>query len=503
MASRMINAIDRHKVDGFPTAFSLPLDASKVAEVLSVSTGFKAIMGGAFPNHNISTENLNKEDIQAILDQTKDAPVKLEKAHEVKVAFMVFQQVKDGMSPVEIIGACPQSNNESSAFTEDILGAAKTAVIDAVESGGGQVALLNFAVDGVSCEREDVMSSISKFLDGVEDHTGAVDNKHNVKNDRYHVAGGSCAPTIGELVVDSDLLRQAEVPEELLKWKDFSSDKLAEDFFSFKTLKKLVDGIESGLVDGLSGDAGALACTLFFMRLHLHAVNGLGVPARHRALYLWLSMIWFTTLSGVDITPKRNIVSETISNVFLALRSDVIKLHSCTSEPAEHGFGNIRKIFREFDCADFCSLSDREQIRLNQMFAGNLKAAKEIHGYGATFEDYIEALKAQGLEGGPCMINYSDNAAPVAEQLWPHVKKIIDQAERMIVPLLRLIGVDQGEMSPFCKSFETTKELLRAYISYCPKTFSYKGQSGEMEGNAGTMALKLTAVRGKERREML
>ena len=144
-------------------------------------------MGGAFPNHNISMETLNKGDIQAILDQTKDAPVKLEKAHEVKVAFMVFQQVKDGMSPVEIIGARPQSNNESSAFTEDVLGAAKTAVIDAVESGGGQVALLNFAVDGVSCEREDVMSSISKFLDRVEDHTGAVDNKHNVKNDRYQL----------------------------------------------------------------------------------------------------------------------------------------------------------------------------------------------------------------------------------------------------------------------------------------------------------------------------
>ena len=74
------------------------------------------------------------------------------------------------------------------------------------------------------------------------------------------------------LVVDSDLLRQAEVPEELLKWKDFSSDKLAEDFLSFKTLKKLFDGIESGLVDGLSGDVGALACTLFVMRLLLHAV---------------------------------------------------------------------------------------------------------------------------------------------------------------------------------------------------------------------------------------
>ena len=71
----------------------------------------------------------------------------------------------------------------------------------------------------------------------------------------------------------------------------------------------------------------------------------------------------------------------------------------------------------------------------------------------------------------------------------------------MIVPMLRLIGVDQGEMSPFCKIFETTKELHRAYVSYCPKTFSYKGQSGEMEGNAGTDGAEADGSQGERSEE--
>jgi len=259
--------------------------------VLDISTGFKSIMGGAFPHHNISTTDLTKDQIQAILNQKNDASLQVEKAHEVKVAFMVFQHTGNGMSPVEIIGARPQSNNETSAFTSAVLGAAKSAASVAVTSEEEQVAFLNFAVDGVSCETADVMKSVCSFLDGKENHTGVVDNKHNLKNDRYQIGGGSCCPTIGELVVDTDMMRQAGVREEEYRLKDFACDKLCQDFFSFKNVKKVFDGLMSGQVEGLTEDAGALSCTLFFMRLHLHAVNGLAVPARHRALYLWMSMI--------------------------------------------------------------------------------------------------------------------------------------------------------------------------------------------------------------------
>ena len=53
---------------------------------------------------------------------------------------------------------------------------------------------LNFSVDGVSVESIGVVYAIFQFLNGKESHTGAVNNKHNVKNDCYQIIGGSCIP---------------------------------------------------------------------------------------------------------------------------------------------------------------------------------------------------------------------------------------------------------------------------------------------------------------------
>ena len=99
-------------------------------------------------------------------------------------------------------------------------------------------------------------------------------------------------------------------------------------------LKKFSYGVKNGSTEGLIEDSGALYCTILFIKLHLHSVNGLIVPAKHRALYLWTSMIWFTTLGGVNITPKRTFLSETISNVFLVLRYGVLKCLMCISDTA-------------------------------------------------------------------------------------------------------------------------------------------------------------------------
>ena len=115
-------------------------------------------------------------------------------------------------------------------------------------------------------------------------HNGAVDNKHNVKNDRYQIILGYCILTIVNLVVDTDLLRKSGVSADLIKIKEFASYKLIKDLCSHKTLEKLSDGVNNGATEGLIGESGALSCTIFFMKLHLHSVNGLIFPAKHRAL---------------------------------------------------------------------------------------------------------------------------------------------------------------------------------------------------------------------------
>ena len=53
---------------------------------------------------------------------------------------------------------------------------------------------------------------------------------------------------------------------------------------SFETIQKLSQSSpEFG--SNSEGDKGVLALTLFFVRLHLHAINGKSVPEKHRAVY--------------------------------------------------------------------------------------------------------------------------------------------------------------------------------------------------------------------------
>ena len=123
----------------------------------------------------------------------------------------------------------------------------------------------------------------------------AVDNKHNIKNNRYSHHGGSSALQLGNIVVDSDEYRQPGVNSELWRVKELASDVKVMAGCSYPTMKIIADAIEYGRYETTVEDAGALACALLFMRLHLYAVNRKDVPAKHCKLYLWMSMIFFTS----------------------------------------------------------------------------------------------------------------------------------------------------------------------------------------------------------------
>jgi hypothetical protein len=228
MLKHMLNEVNKRlptNINGI-VSFSIAIDATKVLQLLEISTAFKAIMGGAHPHHLISTIDLDSTTIKHILDhetifnQADDSIIKNDKASEVKVAFMVFQKPPPGVSPFVIISARPQSNKKCSSSTADIMNAAEL-VTKKVKS----TSFVNFAVDGVSLETKDVMTTICNFLSGRCNFTGAVDNKHNVKNDRYQIIGGSGVPLVGKYVADVNLIQQAGVPENLWIVKDFTSDK--------------------------------------------------------------------------------------------------------------------------------------------------------------------------------------------------------------------------------------------------------------------------------------
>ena len=151
-------------------------------------------------------------------------------------------------------------------------------------------------------------------------------------------------------------------------------------------MKKLSDSVKNETTEGLIEDTGALSCNIFFMKLNLYSINGLIVPNKHRSLYLWTFLIWFTTLGGVNITPKRILVSEAISNIFLILWYDVLKCCMCTSEPEDHGFGDMRIIYRESSCTYFVSLVEKLQRQINMIFCGDLNESSYMYGYQANLE---------------------------------------------------------------------------------------------------------------------
>ena len=186
-------------------------------------------MRGAFPNHMISTQHLGKECMQKILGNKFDEDDKkeaIELASEIKIAVVSFQNLPKGTSPMAIIAARPQGNNETSSFACDACEVARL-----VERDLRFARFTNFAADGVSVEMYDMLQTSCEFLDGTINHCAAVDNKHNIKNDRYQFIGGSNAATIGNYCIDTNLLLMAKVSSELIAPKDFASDKKVEQLF--------------------------------------------------------------------------------------------------------------------------------------------------------------------------------------------------------------------------------------------------------------------------------
>ena len=118
--------------------------------------------------------------IKKIFYHDTDSTIIFDKASEAKLRFMVEQQAAPIQSPVRIVAARPQKNNNSSDFTQDVV---RTAHI--VVSRKYNTALVGISVDDVSVESRGVMHGNSRFLDRESLFAAAFDDKHNMSNTRY------------------------------------------------------------------------------------------------------------------------------------------------------------------------------------------------------------------------------------------------------------------------------------------------------------------------------
>ena len=113
------------------------------------------------------------------------------------------------------------------------------------------------------------------------------------------------------------------------------------------------------------------------------------------------------------------------------------------------------------------------------MFASNFQPNRDPQkGYQATHGDWVRynTTNSSNVVGGPVVL--SDDGCAVAEQLWDNVYQVISCATSLVTPILLLLGVNENDISPFCRNFESLTELRDAFIEYCPRTFSYDGAVG-------------------------
>ena len=90
------------------------------------------------------------------------------------------------------------------------------------------------------------------------------------------------------------------------------------------------------------------------------------------------------------------------------------------------------------------------------------------------------------LEGGPANV-VVESTVPLVDQLWNKLRPIINASTENIKPLLLRLGVEDDELSPFCRVFDSSAELLAVYDS------CFRKISGEEEETEGDDAEQSTA----------
>jgi len=189
-----------------------------------------------------------------------------------------------------------------------------------------KIVFLNAAVDGLASESQFVTEKLESFLCSTTLAPVITDVNHNMKSMRYQLIGGSACVTCGTVLINPGLLKAAGVAEGLFRVSDWASNKLVLEIASENTINKLHD-LYNTMVGNISENAAmsfaALSISLCLMRVHLYCANAKGLSATTRILGLWVSMIWFTSLDGISIITKRNLVYATVGLVFLISRNDV------------------------------------------------------------------------------------------------------------------------------------------------------------------------------------
>ena len=448
-------------------AFSLAIDATKVAQVLQFDPRYNAVIGGTGENSFITEVVGDASDsaLSRLKKVLKDESIT--KASEIKVAVVSFQNT-GSQSPYLILAGRAQTTNEVSTWNEEIAELCQEASDEFYDECKVLVHFIGAANDRVSCDKDFVVKILSSFLRGDKSFTAATDIPHNVKNMRGQILGLSAATSIGKYVVDVGMA--SVLPEELTSIVDWANDELVLMAASHKQVTAIFDAPFSD-----EKTKAVLVLALLFLRMHIAAVQMKeGINYKDRVYMIWSSLICMLHFDGVSIITKRNWIMATVASIFNIMMETVVEPHRCTSEPNEHTFGHARQMCKEFSIRDFCWIVSAIARRFYLIHRNNFAIYRDpVRGYnvGTGANDYTTNWNTNG---GP--VNVFDNswkqhssAASVADCVWFHLRPIVNEVNKLMVPFLKnVFGI--SEMHILTKQFaantmHSPADLLQDFLT--------------------------------------
>jgi hypothetical protein len=374
-------------------------------------------------------------------------------AKELKVAMLKAQNVPDGLSPLKIVAARPQSANENcNEYNEQIL-----KCVNHIKN----VHMVSITFDGLASETNFIKMHLRNFLYGIGNTVAMTDANHAAKAIRSQLVLGSYVVTCGSGYFDVGLLNKAGVDRDLFRVSDYSSDCVILKLCSLETISKLMLLVGSESPHSIV----AIAMSLYFLRMFLTAWNSEGISGDNRVSMFWTAWLWFTSTNGIHKLTKQNFAFSCLGGCLLSLQRGISTLRLCTTESIEHAFGTTRSWRREFTVMEFVLYSEKLETILSNVVRYDIRTTTSSKGYMEGFLGFAKAIQKMSRktmistfcsDQSTIQIDYE---RPVSLQLESRLLSIISGTQERMLPLLHTLGFHQSVLSDYCSKISTIQQL--------------------------------------------
>lgn len=351
--------------------------------------------------------------------------------------------------------------------------------VEEVDSRSTPTTVVAIACDGLSSDCDLLTNYLIGFLLGRNPYVGVMDPNHAMKSFRSQLVVGKNIVNLGTGIFDVGLFAGI-VNKDVVRIRDFASDKLVHEFCSPKVIRKLLDCSDD--IDNVS----SMVFILFCMRIFLVALNNDDMRTSTRLELLWISLITFTSLEGVSKVTIGNSVRTIVAIMCLVAQREVLKARSCTTEFLEYFFGHVRSWRREFTVDDLMNYYTKLERVFRDTLRHDLRTAASKKGYMHGFAGYAAAIDAlvakckarfgastaEGLASDSNSddsvdVDYTRPVGPQLERLFIHTQYTIrDDMETLIVDVFKC-----KTPSKFLQPLDGMDHLAAMIMCYMPATY--------------------------------